>query len=159
MGAVIFGVLMAITSVHGYEQRISITQPNTNEEIELIVWPARPDEVVRALETANLFVKQLKEEKAYPGWDVVSAQTKKRMSKTAWRTMFMNLVKSTGKRRESVFMKAMKTDRLPSGISGELMMVRLITECEKKTLSETITLIHQSSYWQLVGYNYQVVKP
>ncbi|PKI15270.1 DUF4019 domain-containing protein [Shewanella sp. HL-SH4] len=148
---------LALFSTFVFAGEEKVTLPNSTKQQNIKTWAPTPLELQNALKVTNEFISEYKEGNSSPGWDLVSDDLKGSVSKDEWEAVFSVLKNSYGERKSSEFNRAIKTNKLPSGLAGDIILVILIAEFEKEKIGETLTLISKNGVWYLASYNYQVI--
>jgi len=151
-------ISLALFSTFVFAGDEKITLPNSTEQQTIKTWAPNPLELQKALEVTNEFINELEEGDPSPGWRLVSDDLKVLVPKKDWESVFLVLRDNYGKRKSSEFNRAIKTDKLPSGLAGDIIAVILLTQFEKEKIAETVTLVNKEDSWYLASYNYQLIE-
>jgi hypothetical protein len=127
---------------------------NSAETAKISTHPASPEEVAAGLVVVNSFLGALNRGEVSAGWSSAADELKEKMSEEQWRAMLGNLFSNAGHRGASQFRAVYKTSSLPGGISGDIMLFGLVTQFEKQTFEETVTLVKDANGWKLSAYNW-----
>ena len=114
--------------------------------------PVRPKDLEQALVAANRFLELLDADRFDDAWGALSEDGQQRITLVDWTATFVAARKHIGRRLDSRFLTAVRTDSVAGGSTGRYVVIALESHFSKVRLKETISLTLYNGRWTVMGY-------